>query len=127
MKILLTNWINILGVFVGAMVCTVILTLADPNYGQGMAGAILGALFLVLGYGMMFWGVFIVSLLILDLILIVPSHNYLRTKLILEWVIIDIPFIYWSVAYKEWVFAAGAIAFLITQLLREKLICRIKS
>lgn len=109
------------------MLCTVILTLVDPNYSHNISEVILGALFLILGYGMIFWAMFIVSLLILDTIFIIPGSNYLRTKLIAEWVIISMPFVYWAFEYKEWVFVAGVVSFFITQLFREKLIYKIRS
>lgn len=124
MKIILTNWINIVGVFVGNMLCAITLTLADPNFSHHISDVVFGALFLVLGYGMMFWAMFIISLLVLDVVLIIPATQYLKAKLIVEWVIISLPFIYWTVVYKEWVFAAAVISFLIAQLIREKLILK---
>lgn len=75
-------------------------------------------------YGMMFWGLFILSLVILDMLLIVRNQNNLKVKLLLEWLIISSPFIYWTVRYKVWIFLVAIIAFLITQLLREKVISK---
>ncbi len=80
----------------------------------------LAALFSVLGYGMMFWALFIVSLVIMDLILIIPNRKNLKIRLLIEWIIISSPFIYWTVKYHEWIFVAAVIAFFISQQLREK-------
>lgn len=80
----------------------------------------LAALFSILGYGMMFWALFLVSLIILDLILIVPNRKNLKTRLLIEWLIISSPFIYWTVKYHEWIFVTAVIAFFISQQLREK-------
>jgi hypothetical protein len=120
MKILLTNWINISGVFLAAFAFSFVSTLTDANLSYNIFQCVLAALFSVCGFGMMFWALFIASLVLLDLVLIVPDRNNLKTKLMIEWVIISSPFVYWAVKYHEWIFAAAIIAFFITQLLREK-------
>jgi len=73
---------------------------------------------------MMFWGVFIIALIILDLVLLRNKEN-LKMKLLVEWLIISAPFVYWTVKYHEWIFVAAIVAFLIAQLLREKKILEI--
>jgi hypothetical protein len=119
MKILKTNWINIAGVFSIAFIYGFISALlVSKTFMQ----AIFGAIFLVFGYGMMFWALFIATLVILDLVLIVRNQNSLKLKLLIEWIIISSPFIYWTVKYSEWIFLSTIIIFLITQLLREKCI-----
>jgi hypothetical protein len=122
MKIILTNWINLLGVFLVTLVFSIVLTLTDPNLSYNIFQAMLAALFSVCGYGMMFWALFIVLMVVLDLIIILPNRKNLKRKLIIEWLIISSPFIYWTVKYHEWIFVAAIIAFFITQQLREKLI-----
>ena len=123
MKILLTNWINLLGVFMATFAFSVIQMLTKANLSY-ILQATLAALFGVIGYGMLFWGLLVIALIILDLILIVPNPKNLKTKLLAEWLIISISFIYWTVKYHEWIFAVAIIAFLITQLLREKYITK---
>lgn len=122
MKVLTTNWINLLGVFAVVFIYSIILNLTDTNISRNLLQAILGALILVFGYGMMFWGLFIVALIVLDLLIITRNQNNLKAKLMIEWVLISIPFIYWTVKYSEWIFLAAVFAFLVTQLLREKYI-----
>ncbi len=80
----------------------------------------LAAIFMVLGYGIMFWGLLIIALIILDLILIIPNRKNLKIKVLIEWAIISSPFVYWTLKYQEWIFAAAIIAFFLTQLVREK-------
>ncbi|WP_295717403.1 hypothetical protein [Mucilaginibacter sp.] len=120
MKILLTNWINLLGVFIATFAFSVVITLTDANLSYNIFQVVFAALFSVLGYGMMFWALFLVSLIILDLILIVPNRKNLKTRLLIEWLIISSPFIYWTVKYHEWIFVTAVIAFFISQQLREK-------
>ncbi|HEX8020309.1 hypothetical protein [Mucilaginibacter sp.] len=120
MKIILTNWINLLGVFGSVFLFAVVLTLTQANLSYNIFIAIIVALFSVIAYGMMFWALFIVSLVLLDLILIVPKRKNLKIRLVIEWLIISSPFIYWTIKYHEWIFAVGIVSFFITQLLREK-------
>ncbi|SDP75213.1 hypothetical protein SAMN05428975_2512 [Mucilaginibacter sp. OK268] len=120
MRILLTNWINVLGVFLVVLALSFVLTLTDTNLSYNIFQSVIAALFLVCGFGMMFWALFIVSLVILDLIIIIPNRNNLKTRLIIEWLIISSPCTYLTIKYHEWMFVAAIIAFFITQLLREK-------
>ena len=124
MKVILTNWINVLGVFIAVFLYAIVLNITDENVSRNMFQAIFAALFLIVGYGMMFWGVFIIALIILDLVLLRNKEN-LKMKLLVEWLIISAPFVYWTVKYHEWIFVAAIVAFLIAQLLREKKILEI--
>lgn len=70
-------------------------------------------------------GVFALLLIIFDFLFIIKNQRSLKIRLVGEWSIISSPFIYWFIVYDKWVFLIGIIAFLITQLLREKLIVKI--
>lgn len=122
MRIILTNWINLLGVFLVTFVFFTVSAFSDPNLSYNIFQAILAALFSVLGYGMMFWALFIILLVVLDLLFIAFNRKNLKTKLLIEWVIISSPFIYWTMKYNEWIFVVAITTFLVTQLLREKCI-----
>ena len=67
-------------------------------------------------------GLFLVSLIVLDLLIILRNRNHLKEKLLIEWLIISSPFIYWTIKYNEWIFAVAIVAFLLSQLIRERLI-----
>ena len=54
---------------------------------------------------------FVVSLAIADLLLIVRDQNKLRQKLLVEWLLLSCPFIYWGIKYGEWIFAVAIITF----------------
>lgn len=120
MKILKTNWINIIGVFVAVFLYAIVLNVIDENVSRNLFQSIFAALILVFGYGIMFWALLIISLVVLDTLLLLRSQNNLKAKLIIEWLIISSPFIYWTIRYQEWIFVAAIIALFITQLLREK-------
>ncbi|MEO9258054.1 MAG: hypothetical protein ABI207_06705 [Crocinitomicaceae bacterium] len=122
MNIIKTNWINIVGVFVAVLLYGIVLNLTDVNVPRNSSQAIFAALILVCGFGIMFWGLFILLLIIFDLLLFTINQNNLKIKLLIEWLIISSPFIYGVIRYKAWIFVGAVIVFLITQLLREKLI-----
>jgi hypothetical protein len=124
MKVLKTNWISFVGVFVVVLFYAFILNQNNDNVTYNVFQAIVAALILTCLYGIMFWGLFMISLVVLDLLLIVRNQDNLRIKLLTEWVLISAPFIYWVIRYKQWIFIAGVLAFLLTQLFREKLIVK---
>jgi hypothetical protein len=121
MKVIRTNWINLIGVFV----ITYFYVIADVLIHSGtFIQAIVGGLISICLYGMMFWGLFIASLIVIDLLLLIRHQNHLKAKLLIEWLIISSPFIYWTLKYDEWIFGVAVGAFLLSQLLREKFIIR---
>jgi len=125
MNVIKTNWINIIGVFVAAFLYAIFLNLSDENISRNFFQATLSALILVCLYGVMFWVLFVISLIVLDLVFIVKDQRRLKIKLLSEWLIISLPFVYWAIRYKQWIFFICIVAFLITQILREKLIVRL--
>jgi hypothetical protein len=121
MKVIKTNWVNIVGVFT----ITYFYLIAEVLVHSGtFVQAILGGLISICLYGMMFWGLFILSLIVLDFLIIVRSQDRLKLKLLAEWLLISIPFIYWTMKYNEGIFAVAVFAFLISQLIRSSLIRR---
>lgn len=84
MRVIKTNWVNLLGVFLATFVFSCLTILIDENLSYNVFQAIIAALFSVFGFGMMFWALFIVLLVVLDLILIIPNKGNLRMKLIIE-------------------------------------------
>lgn len=120
MKIIKTNWINLTGVFIAVFLYAIVLNLNDSNVSRNLFQSILPALILVFLYGVMFWALFIILLVVLDLLFIVKDQTNLTVKLLVEWFIISSPFIYWAVRYREGIFIAAIIAFLITQFIRQK-------
>lgn len=130
MKILKTNWINIVGVFAAVFIYSFISSFViDDGVSRNVFQAIIASLMGIFLYGIMFWSSFIVLLFIIDLLLIVPNQNKLKLKLIIEWLIISLLLILWTVVYKEreWIygiFAVSILSFLVTQLYRERLIIK---
>ncbi|MFN3664864.1 MAG: hypothetical protein ACK4S0_01820 [Sediminibacterium sp.] len=129
LKIIITNWVNIVGVFIAVYIYGVINTLVDPEVANGTVDtlrlAFLGSLFGIVLYGMIFWIGYIVALIFLDFILIGKDEKNLYLKLMIQWGLISLPFIYWLFRYEQWVFLVAVIAFFITQNLRKNKIIKL--
>lgn len=127
MKIISTNWINILGVFIAVLIFSTVRNLVDTEISRTVFQAFFATLILICLYGLLFWLSFAVCLILLDLILIVKNQGGLRSRIFIEWFIISTPFIYWAVIYERqrWLFLVAVFAFLITQMMREKLIRKV--
>ncbi|HVW13587.1 MAG TPA: hypothetical protein VHB54_07200 [Mucilaginibacter sp.] len=124
MKILLTNWINIAGVFVATFLS--VFTFVLFNSGSILA-ALFGAFLSICLYGISFWMGFIIALIFLDAILIISGLNKLIFKLFIEWLLISAPFFYWAFKYSEWIFIAAIIGFLLSQLFRKKQLDKVRA
>ena len=119
LAVIKTNWINITGVFIITYLYVVIDVLLHSGT---FLQAFMGGLISICLYGIMFWGLFIISLIVLDLLVINRNKNHLKEKLLIEWLVISSPFIYWTIKYSEWLFAVAIFGFLLSQLLRERVI-----
>jgi hypothetical protein len=125
LKVILTNRINLLIVFMTVYITTLISLVLHDSHSLG--SALFGALYLVLGYGMMFWIGFILLIIGLDIILFSfhARFKYINIKLILECTIISIPFIYWGMKHSQPQFLVAVIAFLIGQMFRKFMLLKI--
>ncbi len=117
-QILFLNWINFLVILLSTFVFSIINSIVGANFTFGEA--IFGSVYLVLGYGIMFWFGFFILIGMLDIVLfsIINKPQYVKCKLALEWLIISLPFIYWLVKYNQWIFLVAVLAFLVGQFLR---------
>lgn len=114
-KIFLTNWINLLGIFLAVYLSAAISELFIS--GSPVVGFI-GGLFAIIFYGSVFWEGFIIAMFLLDFILLDKNKERLRLKLFVEWVIVSSPFVYWFIQYTQWIFLVAVITFFITQIIR---------
>jgi len=127
-EIFRTNWINIAGIFIALYSIAILSSLfrlipdklTTDEFLNSLVMGFIGGLYGIIGYGFMFWIGFILVLFLLDMILMNEKPEYLRMKLLAEWVIISLPFVYWGVKYSKKVFVVSVIFFFITQFLREK-------
>ena len=125
MRIVFTNWINALTVY-----SCIFLALFIGDLIPGIS-TIKEALYNTFGslivYYLHFWLGFTLLIALLDIILFIYNREpqYVTYKLVLEWIIISLPFIYWLIKYNQWIFLVAIIAFLIGQYLRRPHIFKI--
>jgi hypothetical protein len=124
-KIVLTNWTNLvvmyIGMFVTLFICELspgIATLKEAFYNT------FGSLIV---YYIFFWIGFFILIVFLDVWLFGfnKQPQYTNYKLAVEWILISLPLIYWVIKYNEWIFLVAILAFLVGQLLRKPHIFKI--
>jgi len=123
-KIYFTNWINVLGIIIGTYVFLVVTELFKTGI-SALPQMLIMAMVAIVLYGGIFFTGFLISMLVLDLILMNDNTKYLKLKLIVEWGLISVPFVYWLLEYSEWIFLVAVIFFFIMQFIREKRILKI--
>ena len=126
-KIALTNWVNIVTIFIIVYISVFISSLLFDKF--TIEEAIFGTTYSVFLYGMIIWIAFFVLIVILDVLLFSFNKNpqYTDYKLVFEWALISLPFIYWVIKYNQWIFLIGIIAFMIGQYIRRSYIFKILS
>jgi hypothetical protein len=126
-KIVLSNWINLLTIFIVVYAVGFLSVIIDYKF--TFIEALFATIYSIVGYGMLFWTGFIVCILILDILLFSLDRKprNITIKLFVEWLIISAPFIYWLIKYEEWIFIAAILAFLLGQYLRRSYIFRIST
>lgn len=124
MKIIKTNWINIIGILIAVYLYALMLNLFDADKSLNFIQVVFAPLILILLYGAIFWALFILLLIIFDLLFIVKNQENLKKKMILETFIIITPYVYWLIVYDEWIFLVAIVTFFITQIYRRKLIVK---
>ena len=124
MKIIKTNWINIIGIVIAVYLYALMLNLFDADKSLNFIQVVFSPLILILLYGAIFWALFILLLIIFDLLFIVKNQENLKKKMILETFIIVTPYVYWLIVYNELIFLVAIITFFITQFYRRKLIAK---
>jgi len=124
-KIFRTNWINLLGIFITTFLYVFLNSYI--NFSATIYQALFGAFLSVCLYGIIFWTGFIIVIAVLDFLFLVKSNNdSIKIRLLIEWGLISIPFFYWAIKYKQWIFIIAIITFFITQMFRVKQILKIK-
>lgn len=125
MRVLVTNWVNVLGVLIVLLFYSTIINFQNNSLEYNFLQSIVAGFILVCFYGLIFWGLFIVALIILDIFLLMRCQGHIKKMLLLEWCLISTPFLFWTFKYQESIFLIGVFTFLITQLIRKKYIQKI--
>lgn len=124
-KIILTNWINVVVIFIAVYFASFISAIVNDKF--KFNEALFGTTYAVVGFGMIFWIGFFILITLLDVLLFVFNQQpqYTNYKLVAEWILISSPFIYWLIKYGQWIFLVAILAFAVGQLLRKPHIFKI--
>lgn len=128
LRTIATNWIHIVGFYLTTYLTLVIGSFFDPTEGwepiilTGFVAALL--LFAVYGYVIIGW--FYLAIVVLDIIGFTLTSKWRKEILIVEWVIISTPFIYWAFEYEYWLWITLSVSLLTTQMMRLKQIKKIE-
>jgi hypothetical protein len=75
---------------------------------------------LMLTYGLKILGYFILTIVTMDIISFSWPNKWTKETLIIQWIVISIPFIYWAFEYEYWLWITLSISLISTQMLRRK-------
>ena len=125
-KIILTNWINLIGIILSLCICNFYFFWGEKNiFGQSL----FATFYVFTVFGSVFWIGVLICLITIDIIFIFIKlyKNNLNLGIIMQTFLISLPFIYWSIIYDNvrWLFIVEVITFLITQYIRKGIIKKI--
>jgi hypothetical protein len=123
LKLLLTNWIHLLGFYIVIEISIIIHLITSGNPDTSLQATILIILlavpFLMISYGLMFIVGFLFGITLLDVILF-SLIKYNRWIFVIEWLLIVPVFIYWAFEHEYWLWLYLSAAFLVTQVIRSQ-------
>jgi len=125
MKIVLTNWISIAVMFVSLFLVLLVTELL-PDF-ITLKEALYNSFGTVIVYYMSFWIAFLLLMVLFDVLFfsLNKQPQYTNYKLIVEWFLISLSFIYWFIPYSKLMFLVATLAFALSQFLRRSSILRV--
>lgn len=124
-KIISTNWIHLLGFYItcyfyGLLAKLIGLGDVYDDWSTTIFFNLIGILLLLFTYGLVIILGFYIIILLLDLLLFQFKGLQLIQIVLIEWVIIIPPFIYWAFKEDYWLWLALVASLLGTQLIRRR-------
>jgi hypothetical protein len=124
LRIISTNWIHLLGFYITIYLSFIIFKIIglgdDYEWDILLGFGFVSAGILMLGYGLKILGYFVLAIVAMDIGSFSWGNKRPRETLILQWIIISVPFIYWAFYYEYWLWITLSISLLTTQLVRAK-------
>src|SRR5690606_30744811 len=122
LKIIATKWTHLDGFYLTTYLSFILFKLIgrgdDYEWDILWFGFIsAGLLFIV--YGLNILGYFVLAIVTMDVISFSWSNKWTKETLIIQWIIISTPFIYWAFEYEYWLWITLSISLLITQMIRR--------
>jgi hypothetical protein len=123
LKIISTNWTHLVGFYLTTYLSFIlfkIIGLGDDYEWDTLWFGFISAGLLFIVYGLDILGYFILTILTMDIISFSWTNKWIKETLIIQWIIISTPFIYWAFEYQYWLWITLSISLLITQMIRRK-------
>jgi hypothetical protein len=126
--ILLSNWVHLISIYFGFYVTLIFLKAIGQN-NDSWSSILFESLWtiplLILIYGLKLLAEFYLAIFVLDIFLFAFDNRWTKEKLIIEWLILSVPFINASFEYKYWAWLTISAFFLLTQLYRSRQILKL--
>jgi hypothetical protein len=130
LKIISTNWIHLVGFYITTYLSLILFKLIGLETSDSWESLLLTSIFSILLlfiiYGPMIIGGFYSAIFIMDIVAFSWTNNWRREILIIEWIIISIPFIYWAFENEYWLWITLSVSLLTTQMVRLRRIKEIE-
>jgi|TARA_R100000541_G_scaffold49097_1_gene56185 hypothetical protein len=130
LKILNTNWIHLFGFLIAAYLGGIFFKLigveSEQNWSEVFFDNILLIPFSILIYGIPILIGFYLIIIILDFLIFYFTGINTTKVVLIEWILIVTPFLYWAFKYEFWIWLPLSLSLLITQVLRVKWINRFR-
>jgi hypothetical protein len=123
LKIISTNWTHLVGFYLTTYLSFIlfkIIGLGDDYEWDTLWFGFISAGLLFIVYGLDILGYFILTIMTMDIISFSWTNKWIKETLLIQWIIISTPFIYWAFEYQYWLWITLSISLLITQMIRRK-------
>lgn len=125
LNIIKTNWVHFVGFYITSYVSIILFKLlgidgVNESWMQTIFLNFIMVLFLFFTYGLIIILSFFLAIIILDMLSFRLTNLKVIEVLIIEWLLIISPFIYWAFKYEYWLWICLSISFLCTQFIRKK-------
>ncbi len=125
LNIIKTNWVHFVGFYITSYISIILFKLlgiegVNESWTQTILLNFIMVLFLFFTYGLIIILSFFLAIIMLDLLAFRLTKLKVIEILIIEWLLIISPFIYWALKYEYWLWICLSISFLCTQYIRKK-------
>jgi|SRR5688500_4868544 len=128
LRTITTNWIHVVGFYLMTYLTIVLGSFFDPTEGWEpiILTGFFAALLLFVVYGYVILGLFYLAIVLLDVAFFTCTNKWRKEILIIEWIIISIPFVHWAFEYEYWLWITLSASLMATQMIRLRMIRKVE-
>lgn len=129
LRTITTNWIHVVGFYLMTYLSIVIGSFFDPteDWEPIILTGFFAALLLFVVYGYIILGWFYLAIVLLDVAFFTCTSKWRKEILMVEWVIISMPFVYWAFEYEYWLWITLSASLVATQMIRLGMIRKVEA